>query len=77
MSEPFHAVAFMRRRREEIDSEDAGLTWEEKRIKTRDVLHGDPLWECVKDRVLPAGTSVDPPVDADTPRTARRKSNCR
>jgi hypothetical protein len=68
MSESFDAVAFMRRRREEIDREDARLTWEEKRLKTRDILRGDPLWEHVKDRVLSAGASVYASSEADTPR---------
>jgi len=69
MSEPFDAVAFMRRRREEIDREDAQLTWEEKRLKTRDVLRGDSLWEHVKDRVLSAGTSVHTSSEANARRT--------
>jgi hypothetical protein len=55
MSKAFDAVEFMRRRREEIDREDAGLTWEEKSRRTLERLQGDPLWERLKDRVVPTG----------------------
>ena len=34
----FDAVAFMRSRREEIDREDEGLSWEERARKTRELL---------------------------------------
>lgn len=47
----FDAVAFMRKRREEIDLEDAGLPWADKREKTRRILENDPLWQRLKDRV--------------------------
>ena len=43
MRKGFDAVAFMRRRREEIDREDEGLTWEERVRKTRELLRNDPL----------------------------------
>ena len=33
MKKSFDAVAWMRKRREEIDREDAGLSWKEKREK--------------------------------------------
>jgi len=53
----FDAVAWMRRRREEIDKEDQGLSWEEKHIKTRRLLENDPLWIRSKDRVVePSGS---------------------
>lgn len=71
MSEPFHAVEFMRRRREEIDREDAGLTWEEKRLKTREALRGDPLWERVREGVLSAGTATCPPANSEPAGTGR------
>ena len=58
MTKIFDAVAFMRRRREEIDREDAGLTWEEKSDKTWDTLRGDPLWERVKGQAVPTGTPL-------------------
>jgi len=45
MSKAFDAVAFMRRRREEIDREDEGLSWEERARKTRELLSKDPLWQ--------------------------------
>ena len=35
MSKRFDAVAWMRERREHIDSEDQGLSWEERRRRTR------------------------------------------
>ncbi len=51
MDKSFDAVAWMRKRRAEIDVEDAGLTWEERSRKTREILKGDPLWERLKSRV--------------------------
>ena len=45
MSENFDAVGFMRRRREEIDREDEGLSWEDKAKKTRELLAANPIWE--------------------------------
>ena len=48
----FDCVAFMRKRREEIDREDAGLSWTEKREKTRRIVERDPLWQRIKDRVV-------------------------
>lgn len=50
----FDAVAFMRKRREEIDREDAGLSWAEKREKTRRIIENDPLWKRLKNRVVPS-----------------------
>ena len=53
----FDAVAWMRTRREKIDEEDQGLSWEEKRIKTRQLIENDPLWQRLKDRVVkPSGS---------------------
>lgn len=52
MKKTFDAVAFMRKRREEIDREDAGLTWEQKREKTRRLVEKDPLWEKLKNQVI-------------------------
>lgn len=49
----FDCVAFMRKRREEIDHEDEGLSWAEKRKKTRRIIENDPLWQRLKDRVVP------------------------
>jgi hypothetical protein len=48
----FDAVAFMRKRREEIDKEDAALSWAEKREKTRRMIEDDPLYRRLKDRVV-------------------------
>jgi len=57
MSKRFDTVAFMRRRRQEIDQEDAALSWEEKSKKTLDALRGDPLWKRVKGRAVKTGTA--------------------
>ena len=43
MKKTFDAVEWMRRRRTEIDAEDRGLSWEDKRRKTHDVVMQDPL----------------------------------
>lgn len=51
-TEGFNAVAWMRKRREEIDREDAGLSCEERRSKTRSLLRDDPLWQYLKGRVV-------------------------
>lgn len=40
----FDAVLFMRKRREEIDREDAALSWQEQAAKTMKLLLKDPLW---------------------------------
>ena len=53
-TETFHAVDFMRRRREQIDAEDAGLTWQERSARTIKALESDPLWQRLRDR-MPAG----------------------
>lgn len=37
------AVAWMRRRRTQIDEEDEGLTWAKKRQKTREEVLRDPV----------------------------------
>jgi hypothetical protein len=52
----FDAVAWMRSRREQIDHEDQGLTWEEKRRKTLALLATDPLWQRLKSRVVEPGS---------------------
>jgi len=52
MGKRFDAVAWMRRRRAEIDGEDEGLTWQAKARKTADLLRDDPLWKRLKDRVV-------------------------
>ncbi|MBM3332847.1 hypothetical protein FJY68_13535 [candidate division WOR-3 bacterium] len=66
MSERFDAVAFMRRRREEIDREDEGLSWEERTRKTRESLRSDDLWSYLKDRVAESVAS-EPTVVSDRP----------
>jgi len=48
----FDAVAWMRKRRIEIDEEDKELSWEEKREKTRRLLEKDPLWLRLRGRLI-------------------------
>jgi len=48
----FDTVAWMRKRRTEIDEEDKGLSWEEKREKTRRLLEKDPLWLRLRGRLI-------------------------
>lgn len=67
MSKSFDAVAFMRRRREEIDREDEGLSWEERARKTRDMLKDDPLWLYLKTREAEP-VPPEPVVVSDKPR---------
>ena len=45
---PFDAVAWMRKRRAEIDVEDAGLSWHERALKTEKLLADDPRRGCVE-----------------------------
>lgn len=52
MKKTFDAVAWMRKRRAEIDKEDEGLSWKEKEEKTRRLLKADPLWIRLKGRVV-------------------------
>ena len=54
MKKTFDAVDWMRKRRTEIDEEDQGLSWEEKRKKTQCILEGDPLWLKLKNRLVEA-----------------------
>lgn len=44
MNKPFDAVAWMRKRRAEIEEQDSGLTWEERTQRTMERLKDDPLW---------------------------------
>ncbi len=54
MNKTFDAVAWMRKRRAEIDQETDGLSWQERSRKIEEALKGDPLWERLKDeRVAP------------------------
>jgi hypothetical protein len=66
VSKSFDAVGFMRRRREEIDREDEGLSWEERARKTRELLSKDPLWLHLKDRVAEP-LALQPTVVSDKP----------
>lgn len=70
MKKDFDAVGWMRARRAKIDEEDQGLSWEEKRQKTRQLLEADPLWLRLKNRIVePAGT---PPTVVREPRAEYR-----
>jgi len=44
MKKTFDAVAFMRRRREELSHEYADLDWQEIEKRIRQALKDDPLW---------------------------------
>lgn len=44
MKKTFDAVAFMRKRREELSHEYAGLDWQEIEKRIRQKLKDDPLW---------------------------------
>ena len=70
MKKTFDAVAWMRKRRTEIDEEDQRLSWEEKRKKTRKILERDPLWLKLKKRVV-KGIAIS----AGIPRKYRRGTN--
>jgi hypothetical protein len=63
----FDAVAFMRRRREEIDREDEGLSWQERAQRTRELLKNDALWRYLEGRVAEPVAS-EPVVVSDKPR---------
>ena len=60
MTKNFDAVAWMRRRREEIDREDEGLTWQERSEKTRRLLKNDPLWQRLVGKRTPVSRKVSP-----------------
>ena len=53
----FDAVAWMRKRRMEIDEEDKELSWAEKTEKTLQLLENDLLWERLKSRVTKQGSA--------------------
>jgi hypothetical protein len=59
MKKTFDAVAWMRRRRAEIDKEDEGLTWEERSRKTIALLKGNPRWERLKKRAKATNVTDD------------------
>lgn len=48
----FDAVAFMRKRRIEIDKEEANLSGSEKREKTKQLVEQDPLWQRLRHRIV-------------------------
>ena len=52
METSFDAVAWMRERRAKNDEEDRGLSWVEKREKTRRLLGTDPLWLRLRKRAV-------------------------
>jgi len=58
MKKTFDAVAWMRARREQIEREDIGLTWDQKRLKTRKLLENDPIWLRLRHRLVSEGGPV-------------------
>lgn len=70
MKKEFDAVAWMRIRRAKIDEEDHGLSWEEKREKTRRLLESDPLWWRLRGRAV--ASAATPPMAAREPGTTYR-----
>lgn len=60
MTKSFDAVAWMRRRRVEIDRETEGLSWEERARYIRQSLKGDAVWERLKDRARARSEEVIP-----------------
>jgi hypothetical protein len=60
MDKTFDAVAWMRRRRAEIDAEDERLSWDEKSRKTLESLQDDPRWQRVKHPLVQTAP-VSPP----------------
>lgn len=50
MKKTFDAVAFMRKRREELSRAYAGLTAEQIRERIRESLKNDPLWRKASQR---------------------------
>lgn len=59
MKKTFDAVAWMRKRRMEIDEEDEGLSWVEKHKKTREFLKNDPLWHRLKTRLVESTSTLN------------------
>ena len=70
----FEAVAWMRRRREEIDEEDQGLSWEQRRKKTRQLIENDPLWLRLKDRVVKPSGSLSVALQESRGKYGRKKT---
>lgn len=60
MNKTFDAVAWMRKRRAEIDEETHGLSWQERSRKIEEALQGDPLWERLKDKMVAPPLLVSP-----------------
>jgi len=54
MSKRFDSVSWMRERREKIDQEDQGLSWEAKTKKTVSLLSSNPIWNRLKNRRVKA-----------------------
>ena len=58
MKKTFDAVAWMRKRRAEIDEEDQGLSWAGKHKKTRELIEKDPLWHRLKSRSVELNSTL-------------------
>ena len=57
MKKTFDAVALMRKRREELSREYAGLSWEEIHRRIGAALEEDLLWRRLKDRIAQPETA--------------------
>lgn len=62
MIKTFDAVAFMRKRREELSREYAHLLGDDIRRRIGEALEDDPLWRRVKDRIAQPETLRPPAV---------------
>lgn len=59
MKKPFKAVEWMRARRRQIDEEDQGLSWADKRNRTHQAVSRDPVFKRLAKRVkVPATTGT-------------------
>ncbi len=56
MKKSFDAVAFMRKRREELSREYEGLSRQERERKMAEALKDDPLWHRLENRIVPSLT---------------------
>jgi hypothetical protein len=70
MKKTFDAVAWMRTRREEIDCEEEGLSWEERWKRTLETLKDDPLYRRLRARAIRGGNQSTPRSDSAGDRPA-------
>ena len=65
MKKAFDSVSWMRRRRTQIDEEDAALTWAQRRRKTHEQVLQDPMLARLCEETVVPGK--------DAPTTMKRK----